>query len=76
MNRPLDKKEIYLHDGEKYWPIGIKEIIQWFPFLYIKYYNARKVEIDISLLPSFLKVFGMFQFSLSYHEHNEEEHVL
>ena len=56
MNRPLDKKEIYLHDGEKYWPIGIKEIIQWFPFISMMEVTACNIETDISLLLSLSKV--------------------
>ena len=32
VNRPSNEKEVDHHDSEMYWPISIKETIQWFPF--------------------------------------------
>ena len=42
---------MYRHDNKKYWPISIKEIIQWFPFLSIIEVTASNTETDLSLLP-------------------------
>ena len=39
-------------------------------------HTESNTETDISLLPSLLKVFAMFQMRLLYPENNKEEHVV
>ena len=51
-------------------------MIQWFPLLYIMGNAASIIGTDISLIPSLLKVFAMFQMCLFYYKHNEEWSVI
>ena len=45
-------------------------------FIFIMENTASKIKTYISLLPSLLKVFEMFQMRLLYFEHNEEDNVV
>ena len=51
MNRPSDKKLIDCRDRLTYWPISIKEKIQWFAFHSIVEHTACIIETDVSLIP-------------------------
>ena len=44
MSKPSDKKEIGFHDIDLYWPIIIKDTIQWFPFLTIIEHTANIIK--------------------------------
>ena len=70
VNRPSYKKETNRRDSRLYWTISIKETIQWFIFLPILEHTESNTKTDISLLPSLLKVFAIFQMCLLYYEHN------
>ena len=50
-------------------------MIEWF-FLSVMEHTASNIDTFITLLPSLLKVFEMFQIRLLYYEHIEEEHVV
>ena len=76
MNRPSDKKEINCHDIKNYRSKRIIGKIQLFPFISIMEHTSSIIETYISLLPSLLKVFFMFQIRSLYHEHNDEEYVV
>ena len=52
------------HDSKTYWPISIKETIQWFPFHSIVEHTEAITKTDISIIPLLLKVFEMFQMRL------------
>ena len=58
---PSNKKEIDLHGSMTYWLTIIKEVINWFNFLNVMEYTAYKIDNEITLLPSLLKMFSMFQ---------------
>ena len=45
-------------------------------FIFIMEHTASKIKTYISLLPSLLKVFEMFQMRLLYFELNEEDNVV
>ena len=51
MNRSSDKKLIDCRDRLTYWPISIKEKIQWFAFHSIVEHTACIIETDVSLIP-------------------------
>ena len=58
------------------WPTILKEVINWFNFLNIMEYTADKIENEITLLPSFLNFFAMFQMNFWYdNEHNDQNNV-
>ena len=64
VNIPSYRKEIDHHDVKTHWPNVIKETIQWFTFHSIVEHTAGIIETDVSLLPSLLKFFAMFQMCL------------
>ena len=76
VNRPSDKKEIDHHGRKVYWPIITKETIQWFPFQSIVDHTEGIIETYISLIPSLLKGFAMYQMPLFYYKHNKEDNVV
>ena len=45
MSKHSEKKEINRHDSNFYWPITIKETIQWFHFLGIMEHTANIITI-------------------------------
>ena len=49
-----------------YWPTSKKEVINWFPFMNIMDYTTDKIDNEITLLPSLLKMFSMFKMSFWY----------
>ena len=61
---PSKKKEIYLRGCMTYWPTIITEVINWFHFLNM--YTADNIDNGITLLPSLLKMFSMFQMRFRY----------
>ena len=63
-------------DRKTYCPISIKETIQWFPFCSIAENTEGIIETYISLIPSLLKIFAMFQIRLFHFKHNDEENVV
>ena len=63
---PSNRKEIDFHGSQTYWPTSIIKIIQWFPFLIIIYHTVDKMETQITLLPSLLKKFAMFQIHMFF----------
>ena len=60
---PSKRKEIDLRCSMTYRLTIIKEVINWFNFLNIMEYTACKIENEITLLPSLLKMSSMFQMS-------------
>ena len=59
-----------------YWPTRIKEVINWFLFLNIMKYTADKIENEITLLPSLLKMFSMFHMRFWYdNKHDDKTNV-
>ena len=74
--KPSAKKEIDCHDSDSYWPTSIKDTIQWFTFITIIEHTANILDPNKWLIPSLLKVFSMFQLSLFYDKHNQEENVV
>ena len=56
-----------------YWPTIIKEVINWFPFLNIMEYTTYKIDNEITLLPSLLKMFSMFQMSFWYDKEHDDK---
>ena len=59
-------KVIDRHDSNLYWPTKIKDTIQWFTFLTIMEYTANILKPNKGLIPSFLKLFAMFELRLFY----------
>ena len=76
VNTHSEKKSIYCRDSKTYWLIRIKETVQFFPFISIMENNASIIETYISLIPSLLNVFEMFQIRLSYDDDNEEDNAV
>ena len=68
--KPSEKKKFNCHDSDYYWPTPIKQTIKWFTFLIIMEHTANKIETNNELISSLLKVFAMFELSLSYKEGN------
>ena len=64
MYKPSDKKEIDRHDSNLYWPISIKDLIQWFPFLAIIEHTVNTLKPNKGLIPSLLNFFVVFQLCL------------
>ena len=76
MYKTSDKKEIYRHDSDLYWPTSIKETIWWFPFLTIIEHTANILNPSKGIIPSLLKLFDEFQLLLFGDEEDEEVIVL
>ena len=66
LSKISDKKEIFRHDSDMYWPTIIKDTIQWFPFLTIMEHTADILNPNIGLIPSLLKEVVMFELCLIY----------
>ena len=49
--KPSDKKEIYRHDSNLYWPTSIKDTIQWFTFLAIIEHTSNILKSNKGLIP-------------------------
>ena len=64
MSKHSDKKEIYYHDSDLYWPNTIKDKIQWFPFITIMEHTENIINPNKGLIPSLLKVFSIFELRL------------
>ena len=58
------------HDIDLYWPISIKDTLEWFPFLAIMEHTANIMKTDKGLISSLLKVFAMFGLRLISAEEN------
>ena len=56
-----------------YCPTSIREVINWFPFMDTMGYTADMIENDITLLPSMMKIFSMFQMSFKYEDERDDE---
>ena len=56
-----------------YWPTSIKEVINWFSFMNIMEYNADNIENEITLLPSLVKMFSMFQMRFWYDNKHDDQ---
>ena len=54
MSKPSDKKEIYYHDSDLYWPTTIKDQIQWFPFITIMEHTENIMNPNKGIIPSIL----------------------
>ena len=73
---PPDKKEIDRHSSISYCPTSIKEVINWFTFMNTMDYIADKIDNEITLLPSLLNIFSMFQMRFWYNkEHDDQNNV-
>ena len=59
------------------WPTKLKEVINWFSFMDIMEYTFYQVENYITLLPSMLKIFPVFQMHLFWYdkEHSDQNNV-
>ena len=66
MYKPSEKKKFDLVDSDELWPKSIKKEIQWFPFLTIMEHTANKMGKNNGLISSLLKLFPVFEISLSY----------
>ena len=73
LSKPSDKKGIYLHDSDMYWPTTIKYKIQWFPFLAIMEHTANLLNTKQGLVPSWLNIFSMFGLRLIYDRDKMED---
>ena len=62
--KTYDKKEIDRHDSDLYWPISIKDTIQWFTFITIMEHDANILKPKKRLIHSLIKLFAMFQLRL------------
>ena len=68
MNKPSEKKKIHCFNSDEHWPTSIKDSIQWFPFLTIMEHTANIMKTNNGLISSLLKMFSMFEISLSYED--------
>ena len=62
--KPSIKRKFNCHDSDSYWPISIKDTIDWFPFLAIMEYTANLMKTNKGIILSLLKVFAMFELRL------------
>ena len=76
INLPSKKKDIYCHGSQTYLPTIIMQVIYWSPFLTIMQHTTDNIETKITLVPSLLKVFAMFQIYLFLNKENHEENVV
>ena len=49
-----------------YWPISIKDTLQWLPFLTMMEHTANIIKPNKGIIPSLLKVFAIFELRLIY----------
>ena len=63
---PSTKKKKDRNNKPEYWPTSIKEILNWLPFLYIMDFTADRIENYKQILPSFLKLFSIFNIKCWY----------
>ena len=66
MYKTSKKKKFNCVDSDDHWSKTIKKTIQWFPFLTIMEHTANKIKEMNGLISSLLKMFSMFEISLSY----------
>ena len=62
---PSHKKKINRIDDFEHWPASIKSTLQWFPFGAVMEYTGNLMQDDTHLTSSLLKMFSMFEISLS-----------
>ena len=67
-NIPSDKKKINRQADHDHWPASIKPTCQRFPFHAIMEYTGNIMQYDTHLTSSLLKMFLVFEISLSYGE--------
>ena len=60
-------------DDFEHWPASIKTTIEWFPFLDIMEYTGNDMKSDIPLTTSLLKMFSMFEISMTVGDVNVDE---
>ena len=73
LNLPSKKKKIDHNDSFDYCPTSIKEVINWLYFLDIMEYTAYSTDNEITLLPSLLKMFSMFQIHRWYNKGSDDK---
>ena len=56
-----------------YWTASIKEVINSSPFLNITEYNVERIDNEMTLLPSLLKMFLMFQMRFWYDKERDDQ---
>ena len=61
---PLPKKINRIDDFE-HWPASIKSTLQWFSFLEMMEYTGNDMQDNNNLTSSLLKMFSLFEISLS-----------
>ena len=66
-------KNINIIDDFEHWPASIKTTIEWFPFLDMMEYTGNDMNSDIPLTKSLLKMFSMFEISLTVGDVNVDE---
>ena len=66
-------KKINRIDDFKHCPASIKTTIEWFPFLEIMEYTGNDIKNDTPLTSSLLRMFSMFEISLTFGDANVDE---
>ena len=56
-----------------YWTKITKKVINWFHFINIMKYTTYRIENDITLLPSMLKMCSIFQIPYKYDNERDDE---
>ena len=59
-----------------YWTASIKEVINSSPFLNITEYNVERIDNEMTLLPSLLKMFLMFQMRFWYDKEPDDQNYV
>ena len=66
MYKTSEKRKINRIDDHEHWPASIKSTIQWFPFLTIMEHTANKMQENVRIISSLLRMFSMFEIRLSF----------